>query len=63
MVTFNRTYLPDQIKYNNKVYVYGQKTDKSIRVMISTRRERKQADLRGEPYLARAHYYNPLETI
>ena len=37
MKTFKRTSLPDFIKYNNKTYVLGEETSKSIRVEVLSR--------------------------
>lgn len=55
MKTFNRTYLPEEITYNGKVYskYNNAKGPNSIRVMVQTRSEKGK-------YPARAHYMNPI---
>ena len=63
MKTFTRTSLPTQIKYNNKVYVYGQKTSKSIKVEVLSRNLRGVRDLYGNYYKPSEHYFNPKQTV
>ena len=60
MKTFNRTSLPEQIKYNGKVYVRGERTDKSIRVLVLQTRLKGRTDLWGHPYRPTEWYYNKI---
>lgn len=59
MRTIRRTFLPDKINYNNKVYVRGGRTEKSIRVEVLSRRLRGVTDLYGNLYTPTVWYYNP----
>lgn len=63
MKTFKRTSLPEQIVYNNKVYRYGSKTEKSIKVEVLSRRLKKSLDLYGNYYKPTEHYFNPIEQL
>ena len=55
MKTFNRTNLPKEIKYNNKIYKRGDRTENSIQVNVLSMR------LRSEFYQPSIHYFNPID--
>ena len=61
MKQFNRASLPDQIKYNKKVYVRGEKTYKSIQVNVLSTNLKHRVDLHGKAYKPSVFYYNPLD--
>ena len=60
MKTFNRASLPKEIKYNGKIYVYGQKTVNSIMVKVLQTRLKGVKDLHGNYYKPSVHYFNPI---
>lgn len=61
MKTFNKTSLPESIKYNNKTYVYSvEKTVNSIQVNVLNRNLKGKTDLYGNQYKPTKHYFKPL---
>jgi hypothetical protein len=65
MKTFNRTFLPDLIKYNGKDYIFNgkAKTDKSIRVLVLSRNLRGKTDLHGKPYQPHEFFFEPTDLL
>lgn len=59
MKTFSRTSLPSEINYNNKTYVRGEKTSKSIKVEVLSSRLKGKRNVHGSLYKPTVHYYNP----
>jgi hypothetical protein len=59
MKTFERTSLPKEIKYSGKIYVRGDQTTKSIKVLVLARRLKGVLDYHGKPYKPSVHFYNP----
>lgn len=59
MKTINRSYLPEFIKYNGKKYIYGEQTDKSIKVLVLSTALRKKTNICGNYYKPTVHYFNP----
>lgn len=66
MKTFNRTYLPEQIKYNGKIYkVCGNPTltrpEKNfIKVLVLSRNLKGRTDLYGNLYKPTEWYFKPI---
>lgn len=58
MKVFNRTSLPEQINYNNKIYVKGKKTEKSVQVNVLSKNLKGRTDLHNKPTI---WFYNPID--
>jgi len=60
MKTFNRASLPEEIRYNGKVYKYAAKQGtRSIRVLVMATRLRGRLDLHGKPYQPNEFFFDP----
>lgn len=56
MKTFYRTYLPESIKYNGKIYGrYNEVSDDFVIVKVLSRNLKGRTDLYGHPYKPTAH--------
>ena len=56
MKTFNRTYLPDEIKYNGKTYrKYADKNEDFVTVKVLQSILKGKTDLHGQPYKPTTH--------
>lgn len=60
MKTFNRASLPQSIAYNGKTYVRGEKTAKSVKVLVLSSNLKKRTDLYNRPYTPTEWFFNPI---
>lgn len=60
MKTFKRTSLPSEIKYNNKTFIRGEKTENSICVEVLSTRLKNVLDYHNKPYKPTIHFFNPI---
>ena len=63
MKTIKRTFLPEYIKYNKKLYIKGEKTDESIKVEVLNKNLKEKTDLYGHNYKPTVWYFNPVENF
>lgn len=62
MKTINRTSLPNKIVYNGKIYVRGEKTGNSIKVLVLSTSLKNKVDIYGKPYKPNEYYFNPISS-